>query len=71
MVRNRRLAHNGAMIPRAVRSRLLLPGLWVLFGLISGIQIQISMLSHHHAWPLMIGYQVLVWSLWILSLIHI
>jgi len=40
-------------------------GLWLLFGAISGIQIQISMLSHHHSWGLVIGYQVLVWSLWI------
>jgi two-component system LytT family sensor kinase len=38
---------------------------WVLFGAISGLQIQMSMLDHHHFWPLLIGYQVLVWSLWI------
>ena len=53
------------MIPRAVRSRLLLPGFWVLFGIISGIQIQVSMLSHHHSWVRVLAYQVLVWSLWI------
>ena len=48
-----------------MRSRLLLPGLWILFGLISGIQIQISMLSHNHSWVRVLSYQVLVWSLWI------
>jgi len=46
-------------------SWLLTAAFWVLFGAISGLQIQISMLSHHHSWPLLIGYQVLVWSLWI------
>ena len=39
--------------------------LWILFGAVSGLQIQISMLAHHHAWSRVIGYQVLVWSVWI------
>ena len=38
---------------------------WLLFGAISGLQIQISMLSHHHAWQLVVGHQVLVWTVWI------
>jgi len=40
-------------------------GAWSLFGAFSGLQIQISMLSHHHSWLAVISYQVLVWSLWI------
>ena len=59
------MAHNGAMNPRAVRSRLALPGFWILFGVISGIQIQVSMLSHHHSWVRVLSYQVLVWAVWI------
>ena len=50
---------------RSARPYLLLASFWVLFGIISGIQIQISMLSHHHSWPRVLAYQVLVWSLWI------
>jgi hypothetical protein len=59
-----RLAHNGAMPPRA-RPLLTLVSLWVLFGIICGTQIQVSMLAHHHSWLRVLGYQVLVWSLWI------
>jgi hypothetical protein len=47
------------------RAFLLLVGFWTLFGIIAGIQIQISMLSHHHSWPLVLAYQVLVWDLWV------
>jgi hypothetical protein len=54
------------MLSRAAQGRWLIVGFWVLFGAISGLQIQISMLSHHHSWPLVISYQVIVWSLWIL-----
>ena len=53
------------MISVPARRRLLVASVWPLFGVFAAFQIQISMLSHHHAWPLMIGYQVLVWSLWI------
>jgi len=53
------------MIARAARRRLLIFTFWPLFGAFSGLQIQISMLSHHHSWLAVISYQVLVWSLWI------
>src|SRR5580765_6401551 len=53
------------MIPPAARRRLLVFIFWPLFGVFAAFQIQISMLSHHHSWPLMISYQVLVWSRWI------
>ena len=57
--------HPLGMIPVRTLRRLLVASFWPLFGVFAAFQIQISMLSHHHAWPLMIGYQVLVWSLWI------
>jgi len=53
------------MTPRIPRLPLLTVAFWCLFGAISGLQIQISMLAHHHSWPLLVGYQVLVWSVWI------
>src|SRR5437867_3752059 len=53
------------MISRAARRRLVIIGFWTLFGAISGLQIQISMLAHHHSWARVISYQVLVWGLWI------
>jgi len=53
------------MISHATGRRLLIVGFWVLFGAVSGLQIQISMLAHHHSWPRVITYQVLVWGLWI------
>lgn len=53
------------MISRTARRRLLILGFWPLFGAFSGLQIQISMLSHRHSWLAVISYQVLVWSLWI------
>jgi hypothetical protein len=53
------------MVSSAAQRRLFTVGFWVLFGAISGLQIQISMLSHHHSWALVVGYQVLVWSAWI------
>src|SRR6185436_19767463 len=59
------LGHDARMIARAARRRLLIFTFWPLFGAFSGLQIQISMLSHHHSWLAVISYQVLVWSLWI------
>ena len=50
---------------RVSRFFLLLASFWVQFGIIAGIQIQISMLSHHHSWVRVLSYQVLVWALWI------
>jgi hypothetical protein len=53
------------MTSRPVLRRLGVAGLWILFGAISGLQIQISMLAHHHSWARVISYQVLVWGVWI------
>src|SRR5262249_37447296 len=47
------------------RRRLLIAGLWPLFGVLSGVQVQIGMLSHHHSWAAVLFFQALVWSLWI------
>jgi two-component system, LytTR family, sensor kinase len=39
---------------------------WFLFGLITGIQVWISMLEHHHSVPRLLGYYVLIWEGWLL-----
>jgi len=53
------------MTSRSSHFHLSTAAFWWLFGIISGVQIQISMLDHHHSWPLVLGYQMLVWSVWI------
>jgi two-component system LytT family sensor kinase len=39
---------------------------WALFGLISGVQVWISMITHGHSVPLLLAYHVLVWEGWLL-----
>jgi hypothetical protein len=39
---------------------------WFLFGLISGTQVWLSMLEHHHSVPLLLGYYLLVWEAWLI-----
>src|SRR6185369_6757489 len=39
--------------------------LWTLFGLITGLQLWISMITHGHYVPLLIGYNVLIWEGWL------
>jgi hypothetical protein len=38
---------------------------WTSFGFISGFQVWISMITHGHSAPLLIGYYVLVWEVWL------
>ena len=38
--------------------------LWLLFGLISGLQVWISMLAHNHSAPVLVGYYVVIWFGW-------
>jgi hypothetical protein len=40
---------------------------WAVFGLITGIQVWISMVAHGHSVPLLVGYYVLVWEGWLLA----
>ncbi len=47
------------------RSWLLAAGFWFFFGLITGIQVWISMLEHHHSVPRLLGYYVLIWEGWL------
>ena len=37
---------------------------WTLFGVITGMQVWISMITHGHSVPRLIGYYVLVWEAW-------
>lgn len=40
-------------------------GFWTLFGVISGMQVWLSMITHGHSLPRVIAYQVLVWIAWL------
>jgi len=39
---------------------------WFLFGLITGVQVWISMIDHHHFVPLLIGYYLVLWEAWLI-----
>jgi sensor histidine kinase YesM len=47
------------------RRRVVTVAFWMLFGAISTVQIQISMLTHDHSWARVFVYQEVVWGLWI------
>jgi hypothetical protein len=47
-----------------VRIVLFTASFWALFGLVSGAQVWISMLSHGHSVPRLLGYHLLVWQGW-------
>ena len=44
---------------------------WAVFGLISGIQVWISMITHGHSVPRLVGYYVLTWEAWFLATVAI
>jgi sensor histidine kinase YesM len=46
-------------------------GFWGLFGLVSGIQVWLSMINHGHSVPRLIGYYVLVWEAWFVATVII
>jgi len=48
------------------RSWQLAAGFWFFFGLITGIQVWISMLEHHHSVPRLLGHYILIWEGWLL-----
>lgn len=52
------------MTPRRVAAGFALV-FWPLFGFVSGFQVWISMITHGHSVPRLIGYHVLVWGGWI------
>jgi two-component system LytT family sensor kinase len=60
------LRHTQPMRLRQSQVWLLSACCWTLFGVVSGMQIWISMLSHHHSLARIIVYQVLVWNAWVL-----
>ena len=39
---------------------------WTLFGLVTGLQVWISMITHGHSVPRLVGYYILVWEAWTL-----
>ena len=44
---------------------LIAAGFWIVFGLVSGILVWISMLSHGHSVPRLLGYFLVVWVAWL------
>jgi anti-sigma regulatory factor (Ser/Thr protein kinase) len=46
-------------------------GFWAFFGLISGIQVWISMITHGHSVPRLIGYNVAIWEAWLVPTVAI
>ena len=50
---------------RTRRFWLIAAGIWLLFGLITGFQVWVSMLSHHHSVPLLMTYYVVLWEAWL------
>lgn len=47
------------------RFLLVAAAFWLLFGLVAGIQVWISMIAHGHYIPLLLGYHLAVWLAWL------
>ena len=60
-----RLRQTTAMTPRRVAWRFAAL-FWTVFGVITGIQVWISMITHGHSVPLLISYYVIVWEAWLI-----
>lgn len=61
-----RLRHTGPMRLRTWQEWLLATGFWLLFGVVSGAQIWLSMYDHGHSFARVVFCQVMVWSAWVL-----
>ncbi|MFY8133473.1 MAG: sensor histidine kinase [Aquimonas sp.] len=46
-------------------------GFWLLFGLVAGIQVWISMITHGHNIALLLGFHVAVWIVWVVPTVLI
>src|SRR6185436_3788545 len=57
-------SHYAAMNPRRV-AWWLAASFWALFGVITGMQVWISMITHGHSIVRVIGYYFLVWEAWL------
>ena len=56
--------HTGAMTPRRMAWQLAAL-FWTAFGVISGFQVWISMITHGHSVPRLMFYYVAVWEAWL------
>jgi two-component system LytT family sensor kinase len=54
------------MTPRGVAWRFAIL-FWTVFGVITGIQVWISMITHGHSVPRLISYYVVVWEAWLVA----
>src|ERR1041385_2622775 len=59
------MRHTTAVITRRYGWRLA-AFFWFLFGLITGVQVWISMIDHHHYVPLLLGYYLFLWETWLI-----
>lgn len=62
-INGQELRQTGAMTTR--RFLLVAAAFWLLFGLMAGSQVWISMITHGHYAPLLLGYHVTVWLVWL------
>ncbi|MGZ4809724.1 MAG: hypothetical protein ACXV7D_10400, partial [Thermoanaerobaculia bacterium] len=44
---------------------LAVASVWAIFGVVTGIQVWISMITHGHSVPRLIFYYVVVWEAWV------
>ena len=44
---------------------------WTIFGLVSGLQVWVSMVLHGHSVPRLVGYYLLLWEAWLLITVGI
>jgi len=49
----------------------LVAALWAAFGLISGLQVWLGMITHGHSVPRLLGYHVAIWEVWLFATIAI
>jgi two-component system, LytTR family, sensor kinase len=58
------VAHCAAMTSRKA-GWIAAAAFWTLFGLLSGVQVWISMITHGHSVPRLVGYYMLLWTPWL------
>ena len=60
----RRVRQTTVMTPRGVAWRFAIL-FWTIFGVLTGFQVWISMITHGHSVPRLIFYYVVVWEAWV------
>jgi sensor histidine kinase YesM len=58
------VAHCAAMTSRKA-GWIAAAAFWILFGLLSGVQVWVSMITHGHSVPRLVGFYLLIWTPWL------